>query len=40
MFERFTHAARDAVVRAQQEARDLDQSPIGTQHTLLASPSP
>ena len=36
MFERFTHAARDAVVRAQQEARDLDQSPIGTQHTLLA----
>ena len=36
MFERFTHAARDAVVRAQQEARDLDQSPIGTQHLLLA----
>lgn len=36
MFERFTHAARDAVVGAQQEARDLDQSPIGTQHTLLA----
>src|SRR4029453_4237217 len=36
MFERFTHAAREAVVRAQQEARDLDQSPIGTQHTLLA----
>jgi ATP-dependent Clp protease ATP-binding subunit ClpA len=36
MFERFTHAARDAVIRAQQEARDLEQSPIGTQHTLLA----
>jgi ATP-dependent Clp protease ATP-binding subunit ClpA len=36
MFERFTHAARDAVVGAQQAARDLDQSPIGTQHTLLA----
>lgn len=36
MFERFTHAARDAVVGAQQQARDLDQSPIGTQHTLLA----
>ena len=36
MFERFTHAARDAVVRAQHEARDLGQSPIGTQHLLLA----
>jgi ATP-dependent Clp protease ATP-binding subunit ClpA len=36
MFERFTHAARDAVVRAQEEARDLHQSPIGTQHLLLA----
>jgi ATP-dependent Clp protease ATP-binding subunit ClpA len=36
MFERFTHAARDAVVGAQQEARDLGQSPIGTQHLLLA----
>ncbi|UQU67082.1 Clp protease [Couchioplanes caeruleus] len=36
MFERFTHAARDVVVRAQAEARDLQQSPIGTQHTLLA----
>lgn len=36
MFERFTHAARDAVVRAQAEARDLRQSPIGTQHVLLA----
>jgi ATP-dependent Clp protease ATP-binding subunit ClpA len=36
MFERFTHAARDAVVRAQEEARDLQQSPIGTQHLLLA----
>jgi ATP-dependent Clp protease ATP-binding subunit ClpA len=36
MFERFTHAARDVVVRAQEEARDLQQSPIGTQHLLLA----
>ena len=36
MFERFTHAARDAVKRAQEEARDLQQSPIGTQHLLLA----
>jgi ATP-dependent Clp protease ATP-binding subunit ClpA len=37
MFERFTPAARDLVVRAQQEARDLNQSPIGTQHVLLAA---
>jgi ATP-dependent Clp protease ATP-binding subunit ClpA len=36
MFERFTHAARDAVVQAQEEARGLRQSPIGTQHLLLA----
>jgi ATP-dependent Clp protease ATP-binding subunit ClpA len=36
MFERFTHAARDAVVRAQHEARELGQAPIGTQHVLLA----
>ena len=36
MFERFTHAARETVVRAQAEARDLQQSPIGTQHILLA----
>jgi ATP-dependent Clp protease ATP-binding subunit ClpA len=36
MFERFTHAAREVVVRAQAEARDLRQSPIGTQHVLLA----
>jgi ATP-dependent Clp protease ATP-binding subunit ClpA len=36
MFERFTHAARDVVIRAQEEARDLQQSPIGTQHVLLA----
>src|SRR5688572_21633072 len=36
MFERFTHAARDLVKRAQEEARDLQQSPIGTQHLLLA----
>ncbi|MET8153280.1 Clp protease N-terminal domain-containing protein [Actinoplanes sp. NPDC049668] len=36
MFERFTHAARTAVVRAQEEARDLRQAPIGTQHVLLS----
>jgi ATP-dependent Clp protease ATP-binding subunit ClpA len=36
MFERFTKGARDVVVRAQQEARDLSQSPIGTQHILLS----
>jgi len=36
MFERFTQAAREAVMRAQEEARDLRQSPIGTQHVLLA----
>lgn len=36
MFERFTRAAREAVVRAQEEARELRQSPIGTEHVLLA----
>jgi ATP-dependent Clp protease ATP-binding subunit ClpA len=36
MFERFTHAAREVVVRAQFEARELRQAPIGTEHTLLA----
>ncbi|MFI5937230.1 Clp protease N-terminal domain-containing protein [Actinoplanes sp. NPDC051494] len=36
MFERFTHAARDVVIRAQAEARDLGQKPIGTEHMLLA----
>jgi ATP-dependent Clp protease ATP-binding subunit ClpA len=36
MFERFTHAAREAVVRAQAEARGLDHALIGTQHLLLA----
>jgi ATP-dependent Clp protease ATP-binding subunit ClpA len=36
MFERFTHAAREAVVRAQDEAREMRQSPIGTEHVLLA----
>jgi ATP-dependent Clp protease ATP-binding subunit ClpA len=36
MFERFTHAARETVIRAQHEARELGQSPIGTQHVLLA----
>jgi ATP-dependent Clp protease ATP-binding subunit ClpA len=36
MFERFTTAAREVVVRAQHEARELGQSPIGTQHVLLS----
>lgn len=36
MFERFTQAARDAVVRAQHEARELGQAPVGTEHLLLA----
>jgi len=36
MFERFTHAAREVVVRTQQEARELQQTPIGTEHLLLA----
>ncbi|MFG1609994.1 Clp protease N-terminal domain-containing protein [Actinoplanes sp. NPDC049265] len=36
MFERFTHAAREAVVGAQHEARELGQAPIGTQHVLLS----
>jgi ATP-dependent Clp protease ATP-binding subunit ClpA len=36
MFERFTRGAREAVVRAQSEARSLQQSPIGTEHLLLA----
>lgn len=36
MFERFTHAAREAVVRAQAEAKELRQAPVGTEHVLLA----
>jgi ATP-dependent Clp protease ATP-binding subunit ClpA len=36
MFERFTGAARAAVVGAQDEAREMQQSPIGTEHVLLA----
>ncbi|GAA2538835.1 Clp protease N-terminal domain-containing protein [Winogradskya consettensis] len=36
MFERFTHAARDAVVRAKAEAQELHQAPVGTEHLLLA----
>ncbi|MFD0658077.1 Clp protease N-terminal domain-containing protein [Thermocatellispora tengchongensis] len=36
MFERFTKAARDAVVQAQQEARTLGHGRIGTEHILLA----
>jgi hypothetical protein len=36
MFERFTHAARETVVRARQEALDLGHPAIGTEHLLLA----
>jgi ATP-dependent Clp protease ATP-binding subunit ClpA len=36
MFERFTKAARDVVVHAQTEARELHHPFIGTEHTLLA----
>ena len=36
MFERFTQDARTAVVRAQDEARSLGHSWIGTEHLLLA----
>ena len=36
MFERFTSAARQVVVQAQTEARELDHGWIGTEHLLLA----
>jgi ATP-dependent Clp protease ATP-binding subunit ClpA len=36
MFERFTSDARTVVVAAQQEARDLGQNFIGTEHVLVA----
>ncbi|BCY13788.1 Clp protease N-terminal domain-containing protein [Actinoplanes sp. L3-i22] len=36
MFERFTQGARAVVTGAQQEARDLGHSVIGTEHVLLA----
>jgi len=35
MFERFTASARAAVVRAQEEARDLRHGYIGSEHLLL-----
>jgi ATP-dependent Clp protease ATP-binding subunit ClpC len=35
MFERFTERARRVVVHAQEEARDLNHSYIGTEHLLL-----
>jgi ATP-dependent Clp protease ATP-binding subunit ClpA len=35
MFERFTDGARDAVVRAQEEAAALGHNYIGTEHLLL-----
>jgi ATP-dependent Clp protease ATP-binding subunit ClpA len=40
MFERFTTQAREAVFRAQEEARDLEHPYIGTEHILLALLSP
>ncbi|HJV12991.1 MAG TPA: Clp protease N-terminal domain-containing protein [Propionibacteriaceae bacterium] len=36
MFERFSGQARQVVVLAQEEARDLDHNYIGTEHVLLA----
>jgi ATP-dependent Clp protease ATP-binding subunit ClpA len=36
MFERFTDHARAVVVRAQEEARQLAQDHLGTEHLLLA----
>jgi ATP-dependent Clp protease ATP-binding subunit ClpA len=36
MFERFTHASRDAVIGAQTEARDMHHPRIGTEHLLLS----
>src|SRR5664280_588879 len=36
MFERFTEPARAVVMRAQQEARQLHQPYVGTEHLLLA----
>jgi ATP-dependent Clp protease ATP-binding subunit ClpA len=35
MFERFTHEAREIVVRAQEEAKHLAHDYIGTEHLLL-----
>src|SRR4051812_11716827 len=35
MFERFTTAAREVVVGAQQEARELGHPVIGTEHVLI-----
>ena len=36
MFERFTHEARQTVIGAQIEARQLRHGRIGTEHLLLA----
>ncbi|MFJ9446521.1 Clp protease N-terminal domain-containing protein [Kitasatospora sp. NPDC101235] len=36
MFERFTGTARQVVVTAQQEARELQHERVGTEHLLLA----
>ncbi|GIM90232.1 Clp protease N-terminal domain-containing protein [Paractinoplanes toevensis] len=36
MFERFTAAARQVVIGAQEEARDLGNEHIGTEHVLIA----
>ena len=35
MFERFTHRARQVIILAQEEAKRLNQSAVGTEHILL-----
>lgn len=35
MFEKFTDKARRVLVLAQEEARELEQSYVGTEHLLL-----
>ncbi len=40
MFERFTRDARAAVLDAQEEARELGHSEVGTEHFLLALANP
>ena len=37
MFRRFTQRARNAVIHAQEEARQLNHPAIGTEHILLES---
>ena len=37
MFERFTHQAKEVVVRAQREARELGHNYIGAEHLMLGA---